>query len=104
MILDKGKTGIPIIDAENILAPNSLDKQPSDALCESISQACREWGFFVLQNHGFDEELLNRLTEVMHRFFDLPVSVKETVRRSETNAMGWANDELTKQSLFFLVE
>lgn len=87
----------PIIDGENLFSLDAVDAAPSTALCHAISNACREWGVFLLTNHGLPNELFARLNVSMHSFFDLPLSTKEEVRRSGDNAMGWANDELTKQ-------
>ncbi|KAL4448553.1 hypothetical protein ABPG75_005772 [Micractinium tetrahymenae] len=87
----------PVIDGQQFLAPGNTAPPPAE-VAKAIAQAASTAGFFQLVNHGADAELLARMTAAMHAFFDLPLEEKLKVRRAETNAMGYANDELTKQT------
>ncbi|EFN50719.1 hypothetical protein CHLNCDRAFT_10090, partial [Chlorella variabilis] len=69
------------------------------AVAAEIARAASSWGFFQLVNHGSDVAVLQRMTRAMHSFFDLPLETKLQAKRTEGNAMGYAHDELTKQSL-----
>ncbi|KAL5759929.1 hypothetical protein ACOSP7_018433 [Xanthoceras sorbifolium] len=65
---------IPIIDlidySEN--DDENKDDVPSSLLVEKISQACEEYGFFQIINHGIPEELCNTMMAVTYEFFELP--------------------------------
>ena len=70
---------------------------PPHSLVEDIAQACEQWGFFQVVNHGVDPALRARAEEQQRVLFALPESAKDAIRRSAGNARGWYNDELTKQ-------
>ncbi|KAK4429783.1 protein DMR6-LIKE OXYGENASE 2 [Sesamum alatum] len=53
---------VPVIDLN--------DKQPS--LIKNISEACEEYGFFHIINHGVPEELCRRMMAAISDFFKLP--------------------------------
>uniref|UniRef100_A0A2P2KU46 Fe2OG dioxygenase domain-containing protein n=3 Tax=Rhizophora mucronata TaxID=61149 RepID=A0A2P2KU46_RHIMU len=48
-----------------------------------IRQACVEYGFFYLVNHGVDEELLGRVFEESRKFFSLSLDEKLELSRKE---------------------
>jgi isopenicillin N synthase-like dioxygenase len=77
---------VPTIDVRN---PAPADLQAMDA-------ACRDHGFFLLQGHGLDR-LIERTWEETYRFFAAPSSVKEGIRRSGDQPLGWYDRELTKR-------
>lgn len=87
----------PIIDGQQFLAPGNTAPPPAE-VAHAIAQAASAAGFFQLINHGADAALLARMTAAMHAFFDLPLEDKLKARRTQDNAMGYANDELTKQT------
>jgi isopenicillin N synthase-like dioxygenase len=63
---------------------------------EALDEACRDHGFFLLAGHGADD-LIGRTWDATTRFFARPHPEKQTVRRSEGNALGYYDRELTKQ-------
>ncbi|KAI6707376.1 hypothetical protein NL676_010338 [Syzygium grande] len=65
---------LPIIDL------SSPDRLSSAA---SIRQACIEYGFFYLVNHGVKEELLAKVLEESKKFFSLPLEEKMKLARKE---------------------
>lgn len=46
-------------------------------------QACLEYGFFYLVNHGIEEELLGRVFEGSKNLFSLPLDEKMKLLRNE---------------------
>ena len=56
---------LPLIDLHSPLAHKSL------------AAACRDWGFFQLQNHGLPRQLLDGLRTHAHSLFQLPLAQKE---------------------------
>uniref|UniRef100_A0A7N0RCR3 Fe2OG dioxygenase domain-containing protein n=1 Tax=Kalanchoe fedtschenkoi TaxID=63787 RepID=A0A7N0RCR3_KALFE len=63
---------LPIIDL------SSSDLEHS---AKSIRQACMEYGFFYLVNHGVGEELLDRVFSESRKFFALPLEEKMKLAR-----------------------
>ncbi|KAK2983328.1 hypothetical protein RJ640_016066 [Escallonia rubra] len=58
---------IPVINMED-----EDGHGPSSSLVEKISQACEEYGFFQIINHGVPEELSERMMYAITEFFNLP--------------------------------
>ncbi len=94
----------PVLDGRGVLfAPVSGEStrdivQDPDFL-HALREACETWGVFHLIHHGFDQIILDDAVGAMKEFFDLDMSEKGKVSRSQTNPSGWSNSELTKQSL-----
>lgn len=72
---------IPVVDIGSLLSiPND------DTFCvsahdvvQSIHHACTTSGFFYIKNHGVPDELLNQLTDLSTRFFNLPLAEKKSI-------------------------
>lgn len=62
----------------------------------ALDQACRDHGFFLMKNHGMQSEI-NEMWQASAAFFAQPASVKRSVMRSEENALGFYDRELTKR-------
>ncbi len=62
-----------------------------------LDLACREWGVFYLTDHGLGET--GRMFAEARRFFAAGKGVKNEVRRTATNAWGFFDEELTKNTL-----
>ncbi|XP_012835897.1 PREDICTED: hyoscyamine 6-dioxygenase-like [Erythranthe guttata] len=68
---------IPIIDLEN----------NSSNLSETIIQACQEYGFFQVINHGVSEDVISEAMKVMEEIFNMPV---EEIKKEVSNySSGW---------------
>jgi len=80
---------IPVIDAARLSAPDSL---------RAVDQACREWGFFQIVDHGIEGEVIDALHGAMRAFFALPLETKRAVERSAENPWGFYDRELTKNT------
>ena len=78
------------------LVPTIDISQPSNTELAAVDAACRDHGFFLLRGHRLDD-LVTRMWEETERFFEAPASVKEAIRRNETQPLGWNDRELTKR-------
>ncbi|CAL1375898.1 unnamed protein product [Linum trigynum] len=65
---------LPVID---LSSPDRL------STANSIRQACVDYGFFYLANHGVEEELIKRAFEESRKFFSLPLDEKMKLPRKE---------------------
>ncbi|KAI8013956.1 Protein DOWNY MILDEW RESISTANCE 6 [Camellia lanceoleosa] len=77
---------IPLIDLSST-NPN---------LVTQISQACKNWGFFQVINHGVPMECRRNMESVVKKFFALSEEEKGKVKRDINNPLGYYNAEHTK--------
>lgn len=83
-------SSVPVIDIGGL-----RDSTANDAIGE-IANACRDWGFFQVVNHGVPGELIDDVWRQIRQFFRLPRSTKESILRTRDNPWGYYNNELTK--------
>lgn len=69
---------IPVVDISALIS-RSKDRFEAAA---RIGQACRDYGFFYVVNHGVDENLQRRLEEASRRFFAQDLETKLDIRMS----------------------
>ena len=69
---------------------------PDDASLAALDRACSDHGFFLIRGHGADD-LIQRTWQQTRRFFREPRALKQSVERSEDNALGYYDRELTKR-------
>lgn len=81
--------GIPLID----LAAAAVN---SSYLVSWIADACQNWGFFQVINHGVPPESRRKIEDAERKFFALPLEEKKKVRRDEVNPYGYYDTEHTK--------
>jgi hypothetical protein len=84
---------VPVID----LAPlrettSSVDdeeklKPAVEDIIADVGQACEQWGFFQVINHGVSLELLAELQAAAKEFFDLPLEEKRKVLSSHCSSI-----------------
>ncbi len=79
-------SAVPTIDLE------ALD----GAALSAIDIACRDHGFFLLANHGLEDQV-DELWRVTRAFFHGSRANKESVLRRADNPMGYYDRELTKR-------
>lgn len=77
---------VPVVDIAN----------PSATSVAALDAACRDHGFFLLEGHGLDD-LIDRTWAETARFFDADPAIRQSIRRDETNPLGWFDRELTKR-------
>ncbi|KAL9241896.1 hypothetical protein vseg_015956 [Gypsophila vaccaria] len=97
---------LPSIDLSSVM---SIDSLPTDrkmitdqkigALITKIGDACEQWGFFLVCNHGVGLEIVENLVRAGRDFFSLPADVKRRVSRDETNLLGYFDTEYTEAVL-----
>ncbi|KAJ0110801.1 hypothetical protein Patl1_00700 [Pistacia atlantica] len=59
---------IPLIDLQGLDGSNRSD------VVKEIGQACQEYGFFQVKNHGIPEEVIDKMLCLSRDFFHLPES------------------------------
>ena len=87
---------IPVVD----VAPLCSDEEAEglNDVVEKIGEACRDWGFFQVVNHGVSDVLIDRVWDETRRFFSLPRQVKLSITRTKDNPRGYYDRELTKNA------
>jgi isopenicillin N synthase-like dioxygenase len=70
--------------------------RPTATSLEELDAACSDHGFFLLAGHG-QQDLIERTWQLTRAFFALPAEHKRGVLRSEDNALGYYDRELTKR-------
>lgn len=78
---------IPIIDLGK-LAAGVVDCR---AVIREISDACRDWGFFQVVNHGVDMKLVKAVMGVWGEFFHLPMEEKKKLANSPKTYEGYGS-------------
>ncbi|KAF5811620.1 putative gibberellin 3-beta-dioxygenase [Helianthus annuus] len=58
---------LPSLDLSKPLQPSSMS---------SLSEACHQWGFFNIVNHGISKDLFENIKSFSNQLFDLPSEVK----------------------------
>ncbi|CAK9143328.1 unnamed protein product [Ilex paraguariensis] len=58
---------LPVVDISKPLHPSSLS---------ILAEACKEWGFFHITNHGISKDLYNKIHSLSKRLFSLPSETK----------------------------
>ncbi|XP_031111486.1 gibberellin 2-beta-dioxygenase 8-like isoform X1 [Ipomoea triloba] len=69
--------GVPVIDFE------CMKKDE-----EKVKEACREWGFFRLVNHGIPESLMSQMLERARELFSMAYKAKQAAFNSAAPAAG----------------
>uniref|UniRef100_A0A5B6ZRS8 Fe2OG dioxygenase domain-containing protein n=1 Tax=Davidia involucrata TaxID=16924 RepID=A0A5B6ZRS8_DAVIN len=82
------EVNIPVIDLQNLLSNDASLRQTTLSL---ISDACREWGFFQVVNHGVSHHLMKRMRQVWHDFFHLPLEAKQVHANSPSTYEGYGS-------------
>ncbi|KAI3474742.1 hypothetical protein Pfo_029927 [Paulownia fortunei] len=82
------EVNIPVIDMRGLYSDDASLRQKTAGL---ISDACREWGFFQVVNHGVNHELMGRTREVWREFFQLPLEEKQKYANSPSTYEGYGS-------------
>ncbi|XP_057966528.1 jasmonate-induced oxygenase 2-like [Malania oleifera] len=89
--------GIPLIDLSAANSPDALSNPSAIAgLVAEIGEACENWGFFQVINHGVPAEIRERIENAAREFFAQPAEEKRKVRKDERRALGYCATEHTK--------
>jgi isopenicillin N synthase-like dioxygenase len=107
------QTLLPVIDISPLLINDSNDSNQQETASQ-IHQACRDWGFFYIKNHGVPMKLQGELIELSRAFFSQPLETKMQIAMSK-GGRAWrgyfpVGNELTsgkpdgKEGLYFGTE
>ncbi|KAD2393103.1 hypothetical protein R6Q59_012809 [Mikania micrantha] len=88
--------GIPEIDLSPYITSSSSSPNAIHDLVDEIRDACKDWGFFQVINHGVPIEIREKVQSVAKRFFDQSLEEKKKVKRDEANPLGYYDTEHTK--------
>ncbi|XP_071691769.1 protein LATERAL BRANCHING OXIDOREDUCTASE 1-like [Rutidosis leptorrhynchoides] len=92
--------GIPQIDLAPFINSKPTDTNDHTAaiqnLVAEVHDACKNWGFFQVINHGVPIDTRERILLASKRFFDQTVEEKRKVKRDESNPFGYYDTEHTK--------
>jgi isopenicillin N synthase-like dioxygenase len=80
------EVGIPVIDLSSLQDPIN-NQNECVKTTKSIAEACRDYGFFYVKNHGVSEQVQNNLLNALKEFFALPVHEKEIIKSEGTPGM-----------------
>ncbi|KAI3877014.1 hypothetical protein MKX03_024599 [Papaver bracteatum] len=83
-----GDEEIPLIDLSGL---ESDDNDIRSSTLNQIYEACTEWGFFQVTNHGVNPELLRRTREVWRGFFHLPAELKQEYANTPKTYEGYGS-------------
>ena len=85
---------VPVIDLGGLTGMH--DPATIARVASEIGDACRDWGFFQVVNHGVKQDHINQVWEAVDSFFKLPRPEKRKLNRSSDNPWGFFDRELTK--------
>lgn len=72
---------LPIVDVSALVADNPTE-QSLKITAQAINEACQNWGFFYIVNHGVSEKLQEQLEILSKKFFALPEEQKMAIPMS----------------------
>ncbi|MQL87110.1 hypothetical protein Taro_019648, partial [Colocasia esculenta] len=84
---DRPGLRIPVVDLGG-LAEGAVGCR---AVIRAVSDACREWGFFQVVNHGVNPVLMQQMREVWREFFYLPMEEKQVYANSPKTYEGYGS-------------
>ncbi|KAF7830937.1 putative 2-oxoglutarate-dependent dioxygenase [Senna tora] len=82
-------SNIPIIDLHPLFSAS--DPAARASVLAQISDACRDWGFFQIVNHGVSPELMDKARDTWRQFFHLPVEMKQQYANSPKTYEGYGS-------------
>lgn len=72
---DHGEEQVPVIDLQGLYCcEGSIEREK---VLKQLGDACEEWGFFQIVNHGIPESLMEAMMKVGKAFFGLSVEEKQ---------------------------
>lgn len=87
-ITHEDNVNIPLIDLQEL---RNGDLAIRNSIMDKIFQACSEWGFFQVVNHGVSPQLMDRAREVWHGFFHQSMEVKQSYANSPKTYEGYGS-------------
>lgn len=81
---------IPLIDLGVLTCGDDNTTLRATTLAQ-ISEACREWGFFQVVNHGVSPHMMDRARDIWRDFFHLPMEEKQVYANSPKTYEGYGS-------------
>ncbi|OAY25049.1 protein SRG1 [Manihot esculenta] len=95
---------VPVIDMQKLISGDNMDLE-----LVKFHQACKEWGFFQLINHGANKSLVEKMKRELQELFNLPMEEKKKLWQEPGNMEGFGQhfvvseeQKLDWADLFFL--
>jgi isopenicillin N synthase-like dioxygenase len=88
---------IPIVDLARRFSsaggsiPDEEHRNRRAAALEAVGDACKNWGFFQVVNHGVGVGSVERMRGAWREFFDLPMEEKELYANSPATYEGYGS-------------
>ncbi|XP_058761420.1 protein SRG1-like [Vicia villosa] len=73
---------VPVIDLSKLLSDDESELQ-------NLDQACREWGFFQLINHGVSPSIVENMKIGVEELFNLPKEEKKKLQQTPNDMQGF---------------
>ncbi|XP_068634727.1 gibberellin 20 oxidase 2-like [Aristolochia californica] len=77
-----------------VISLSAVQGDGYDHLCTKMVEACEEWGFFKLVDHGVSSEIVENMKERCTEFFDLGMEQKMKGARSGSLPLGYSASNL----------
>ncbi|KAF8690598.1 hypothetical protein HU200_040966 [Digitaria exilis] len=84
---------VPVIDLGRL-----LDLQFAEQEADRLRFACEDWGFFQLVNHGIPEEIITNVRSAIHKFFQLPLEVKNAYAQLPGDIQGYGQSFVVSEN------
>lgn len=91
-----GLLDIPVIDLSSL---QTGDKKKRQQVVADMAQACEQFGFLQVANHGVDQELIESCEAQAHRLFELPLEAKERAHRAPGEKFGYGANTWVDQTV-----
>lgn len=85
-VLPEHSDDVPVIDLGKLLNPESTEAEAA-----RLRFACEEWGFFQVVNHGISNEVIMAMKHDIHKFFQLPLDVKNAYAQRLGDRQGYGH-------------
>ncbi|KAM0865216.1 hypothetical protein ACQ4PT_043434 [Festuca glaucescens] len=75
---------VPVIDLGKLLNAETMEAEAA-----KLRFACEEWGFFQVVNHRVPDEVIANIKHNIHKFFELPLYVKNAYAQRPGDLQGY---------------
>ncbi|KAK7307018.1 hypothetical protein VNO77_39704 [Canavalia gladiata] len=82
IVVSNISTEVPIIDLNKLLSKDVTEQ-------EKLHQACKQWGFFQLINHGVNPSLVENVKRDIKEFLSLPLEKKKQFWQTQEDMEGF---------------
>ncbi|XP_022983369.1 probable 2-oxoglutarate-dependent dioxygenase At5g05600 [Cucurbita maxima] len=86
-----GGAAMESVEVQRNIPMVDMAKLESAAAVRDMAEACQEWGFFHVINHGISGELMECVKESWKQFFDQPLDLKKQYANSPMTYEGYGS-------------